>query len=411
MNVNDKRRWWIVALMVAATVVSGCQGRLGAAAEENPLKASGTIQADEVRVASELGGRIAAVRAREGTKVGAGDELVVLDATSLETQLAEAEAAVAAARADLDVVKAGARVEEIAASQGALALAEAQRDGALAAWENALQAIEEPQELDAQIAEVRAKVELAAQGVELAEAELARQRLMRDQRPKGSVERRIADLQVLAAEEELAAAQADEKTVQTMLNWLWLIRSEPLGLIAQAHAAEGGYWVAEVGVAVAQARLDDLLAGPTAEEIAVAEANLRLAQAQTDLLRAQQAKFTLRSPVGGVVLAQALRVGEVVAPGATILTLADLHDVTLIVYVPENRIGQVWLGQSVQVSVDSFPGRAFAGQVTRIGDEPEYTPRNVATQEERLNTFYAVEVRLPNLEDLLKPGMPADATF
>jgi len=411
MNVNDKRRWWIVALMVAATVVSGCQGRLGAAAEENPLKASGTIQADEVRVASELGGRIAAVRAREGTKVGAGDELVVLDATSLETQLAEAEAAVAAARADLDVVKAGARVEEIAASQGALALAEAQRDGALAAWENALQAIEEPQELDAQIAEVRAKVELAAQGVELAEAELARQRLMRDQRPKGSVERRIADLQVLAAEEELAAAQADEKTVQTMLNWLWLIRSEPLGLIAQAHAAEGGYWVAEVGVAVAQARLDDLLAGPTAEEIAVAEANLRLAQAQADLLRAQQAKFTLRSPVGGVVLAQALRVGEVVAPGATILTLADLHDVTLIVYVPENRIGQVWLGQSVQVSVDSFPGRAFAGQVTRIGDEPEYTPRNVATQEERLNTFYAVEVRLPNLEDLLKPGMPADATF
>ena len=66
---------------------------------------------------------------------------------------------------------------------------------------------------------------------------------------------------------------------------------------------------------------------------------------------------------------------------------------------------------TVQVTVDSFPGQACTGQVTRIGDEPEFTPRNVATKEERLNTFYAVEVRLPNAEGLLKPGMPADATF
>jgi HlyD family secretion protein len=329
----------------------------------------------------------------------------------LLTKLAEAEAAVAAVQTGLDVVKAGPRVEEIAASQAALALAGAQRDGALAAWENALEAIDDPQELDARIAEARTKVELAAQGVELAEAELARQRLVRDQRSEGSMERRIADLQVLAVEEELAAAQADQKTAQTMLNWLWLIRSEPLSLIAQAHAAEGQYRVAEIGVAVAQARLDDLLTGPTAQEIAVAEAAVRLAQAQAGVLRAQQAKFTLHSPVDGVVLDQALRVGEVAAPGATILTVADLRRVTLIVYVPENRIGRVALGQSVQVSVDSFPEQAFTGQVTHISDEPEFTPRNVATQEERLNTFYAVEVRLPNAEGLLKPGMPADATF
>jgi HlyD family secretion protein len=115
--------------------------------------------------------------------------------------------------------------------------------------------------------------------------------------------------------------------------------------------------------------------------------------------------------VDGVVLDQTLRRGEVAAPAATILTVADLHEVMLMAYVPENRIGQVQLGQTVQVMVDSFPGQSFTGQVTRIGDEPEFTPRNVATQEERLNTFYAVEVRLPNAEGLLKPGMPADATF
>jgi HlyD family secretion protein len=411
----------VIAMMMVTVLVSGCQGAVGLVhefageftdeSEEGLLMASGTIQTDEVRVASELGGRILEVRVEVGTGVRAGDELVVLDVTSILTKLAEAEAAVAAARADLAVVKAGPRAEEVAAARAALALAEAGRDGDLAAWENALEAIEDPQEIDAQIAEARANVELAAQGVELAEAELAREKLVRDQKPKGSMERRIADLQVRAAEETLAAAQADEKTAQTTLNWLWLIRSEPLGLIAQAHAAEGQYRVAEEGVALAQARLGDLLAGPTPEEIAVAEAAVRQAQAQADVLRAQRAKFTLTSPVDGVVLDQTLRRGEVAAPAATILTVADLHEVMLIAYVPENRIGQVQLGQAVQVSVDSFPGQSFTGQVTRIGDEPEFTPRNVATQEERLNTFYAVEVRLPNAEGLLKPGMPADATF
>jgi HlyD family secretion protein len=408
-NKRYKRMIWI---LVVAMLLGGCQATASSPADEpGPLTASGTIRADEVRIAGEMGGRIVEVRAGVGETVQAGDELVVLDATSLLTQRAEAQAAVIAAQADLAVVRAGPRAEEIAAAQADLALAEARRDGALAAWENALQSVENPQELDAQISEARTQVELAAQGAELARAQLAREQLLRDQRVEGSMERRIADLQVRAAEHALAAAQADEKTAQTTLNWLWLIRSEPLALMAQAHAAHGQYQVAQAGVAVAQARLDDLLAGPTAEEIAVAQADVRLAQAQADALRAQQTRFKLSSPVNGVVLDQALRAGEVAAPGATILTVADLSALTLVVYVPENQIGQVRLGQAVQVRVDSFPGVTFAGEVTRISDEPEFTPRNVATQEERLNTFYAVEVHLPNPDGLLKPGMPADATY
>ena len=412
---------WVVGVIVVAVLVSGCRGVANSALwpwakepgadKEGPLTASGTIRADEVRIASELGGRIVKVQAEVGAEVEAGEVLIVLDATPLLAKLAEAEAAVATARADLVVVEAGPRVEEIAAAQAALALAEAQRGGALAAWENAKEASENPQELDAQISDARTRVAMAAQSVELAEAELARERLVRDQKPEGSLERDLADLQVQAVEESLAAAVADEKTAQTMLNWLWLIRSEPLSLIAQANAAEGQYRAAEAGVAVAQAWLDDLLAGPTPEEIAVAESAVCQAQAMADVLRVQQAKSMLTSPVNGVVLDQALRAGEVAAPATTILTLADLSEVMLIVYVPENRIGQVRLGQAVQVTVDSFPGQAFTGQVRHIGDEPEFTPRNVATKEERLNTFYAVEVRLPNAEGLLKPGMPADATF
>ncbi|MCP4540347.1 MAG: HlyD family efflux transporter periplasmic adaptor subunit [Chloroflexi bacterium] len=411
MNLVKKNYWWIVGLMILTLLASGCQSMAVSLADgDQDLTASGTIRATELRIATDMGGRILNVQTQVGAEVQAGDELVVLDTTPLMLQLLQEEAAIATARADLAVAQAGARPEQIDAARAILALAEAQRDGALNGWENALSVIEEPQELDAQIIEARMQVNLAAQGVELAEAQLANEQFLRDQKDEG-MERDMADLQVYAADRALAAAQADEKTAQALLNHLWRIRNEPLGFIAQANGAEGQYLVAEAGVAVAQAQLDDLLDGPTPEEIAVAEAVVRQAEAQANVLRAQMDRSTLTSPINGVVLNQAVRAGELAAPAAPILTLADLSEVTLEVYVPENRIGHVTLGQLVQVTVDSFPSTVFEGQVSGIGSEPEFTPRNVATAEKRLNTFYAVEIQLANPEGLLKPGMPADAAF
>jgi HlyD family secretion protein len=271
--------------------------------------------------------------------------------------------------------------------------------------------VEDPQDLDAAIVDAQTQADLAEQAVELAEAQLAQQQLLRDQYQPGSLERQTSDLQVRAGEAALAAAQSDLEAAQAMVNGLWSIRNQPLALLAQANAAEGQYRLAQESISVARAQLDDLLAGPTPEEIAVAQASLSLAQAQARAVAVQEEKFRLSAPTGGVVLSQDARPGEVVAPAAPIMTIASLDQVTLVVYVPVNHIGRVRLGQQVQVSADSFPGRSFAGQVTGIGAEPEFTPRNVATAEERINTFYQVEISLPNPDLLLKPGMPADALF
>jgi hypothetical protein len=65
----------------------------------------------------------------------------------------------------------------------------------------------------------------------------------------------------------------------------------------------------------------------------------------------------------------------------------------------------------VEVRVDSFPGRVFVGRVASIAGEAEFTPRNVQTQEERVNLVFAIKVRISNPDYALKPGMPADATF
>lgn len=397
-------------IIFLAFLVSGCQGE-AQAVESGPLLASGTIRVTEVRIASELGGRILELRAGAGTEVHDGEALVILDSAPFQLQLAPAEAGVQVAQAKLDLLQAGSNPAEIAAARATLALAEAQRDGALTAWENAQATVKNPQDLNTQLVSVRTQVELAAQGVEKAKADLTAYESLRDSFPWGSPEYLAAEQQVRAGEAAFAGAQVDAQTTQTLLDRLTTIRNNPLGYLALANMAEGQYLIAEEGVAVAQARLADLLAGPTPEELAVAAASVRQAEAETNALRVQVEKCVLVSPMDGIVLEQTLRAGELAAPAATILTLADLREVTLEVYVPENRIGHVQLGQTVQVTVDSFPGQVFAGRVAHIGDQPEFTPRNVATAEGRLNTFYTVEIHLPNPEGLLKPGMPADATF
>jgi HlyD family secretion protein len=406
----NKKYGWILALLLIVIPLSGCL-QTTEASTDTTLIASGTIRAQEIRIASEFGGRIESIAVEVGQQIAEDDVLVTLDATPWLLQLNPAEAAVIAAQADLTLLEAGAHPAEIAAARANLALVEAQRDGAYQAWQDALAVVENPQELNAQIVEARTQVALAAQGSELARAELANQEMLHGIAPEDGVAGQVADYQLVAAREALASAEADEQTAQTLLNQLLRIRNNPLGYIAQANAAEGQYHVAEASVTVAQAKLDDLLAGPTPEEIAVARATVRQAEAEANVLQKKIERSTLSSPIDGVVVARAANIGELVAPAATILTLADLNAVTLYVYVPEGQIGNVYLEQAVKVTVDSYPERVFDGEVARIGDEPEFTPRNVATAEERLNTFYAVEIRLDNADGALKSGMPADAQF
>jgi multidrug resistance efflux pump len=91
------------------------------------------------------------------------------------------------------------------------------------------------------------------------------------------------------------------------------------------------------------------------------------------------------------------------------MTVANLDEVKLTVYIPENRYGRIQLGQQVTVEVDSYPDKTYAGEVIHIASEAEFTPRNVQTKEERVNTVFAVKILIPNPEHELKPGMPADA--
>ncbi len=159
-------------------------------------------------------------------------------------------------------------------------------------------------------------------------------------------------------------------------------------------------------VVAAQGAVDQGQAAYDQSQKAVAEA-----QANLDLLGAQLGKLTVYAPRDGVILTRSVEPGEYVQPGAAALTMGDISQLTITVYVPEDRYGEIHLGQQASVKVDSFPEQTFTADVTYISDQAEFTPRNVQTVEGRSSTVYAIKLTVTDTQGKLKPGMPADVTF
>lgn len=128
-------------------------------------------------------------------------------------------------------------------------------------------------------------------------------------------------------------------------------------------------------------------------------------------LERQLERQTVVAPFDGWVMRTVFEPGEQVPPGAPVAVVADWRDLTLKVYLPEDRFGRVALGQAAVVSVDAYQGEEFFGRVTYISSEAEFTPRNVQTRDDRVKSVYAIKLAVPNADLRLKAGMFADALF
>jgi HlyD family secretion protein len=129
------------------------------------------------------------------------------------------------------------------------------------------------------------------------------------------------------------------------------------------------------------------------------------------VIETQIGKLRIAAPSDGVVLSRGIEPGEVAMPGGALLVLGDLSELAVTVYLPEDRYGEVHLGDTARVTVDSFPDRTFEGKVTRVADRAEFTPRNVQTPAGRRTMVFGVELALVDPNRDLKPGMPADVVF
>ena len=404
---------WVEQVAGWMEQVAGWLGAVDPDAGPSPIIVSGTIEADEVAIVSELSGRVVGLFAAEGDEVQAGALLLQLDEKDVLATLEEAEAVVEVARANLAAAKAGPRDWEVEAAEASVAQAETRLEGTRVALRNAEALRADPQELAAQIDAARGQGQVLLPQVEQARAAVRMAEIVRDSgNPFGSdrdkMEVAAYAKHLEAAQEQLAAAQAAQQGAQQSLAALQAIAEEPFALEAQVHSAESQVTVAEASLEVARAGLAVLLAGPRPEAVAVAEAQQRQAEAALALLRVRQDKLALRSPIDGLVTGQVIEVGETALPARPLMTVADLRQVELTVYVPTDQIGRVRLGQQTQITVAAYRDRTFAGRVSFIASEVEFTPRGAQTKEQRARTVFAVKITLPNPDLALKPGMPAD---
>lgn len=229
----------------------------------------------------------------------------------------------------------------------------------------------------------------------------------------------LAEMEAGARSEEIGQARAAVRAASRRLEdaSLDLGRARALyegGAISQ-EALDKARTVHEVAAASldqAREQLTLVESGPRQERLTAQRAAVASADAALREIDARLDNATLTAPFAGRITLRHREPGETVQPGQPVVTLMDTDDRWVQIYVPEDRIGTVSIGQPATIRSDSYPDRAYRGEVSFVASEAEFTPRNVQTKEERVKLVYAVRVRILDDPDFsLKPGVPADVTL
>ncbi len=339
---------------------------------------SGFVEADEIRVGSRVGGRISEVAVQEGQAVAVGQVLLRLAPYDLQHRLAQAEAELAAAQADLERVQSGNRPQEIAQAEAAVAVLQARLDKLIAG----------PLPEEIAVAEAQWK---------LAEAQLQRARSAFER-----VQQLIQRGEGTLSQDEIDRVTEEYQVAQALVT----ARREELALLKRGARKED-IAAARAELEKAQHALALAREGFRREDVRKAEAAVAAARANVESLKAQMDELDVRAPADGIVSALDLRPGDLVAPNSPLLSLQERGRMWVRAYVPEGQLA-LQIGDHLPISIDSYPDRFFDGEVVFIASEAEFTPRNIQTTEERAKLVFRIKVAIEDPDRLIRPGLPAD---
>ncbi len=340
-----------------------------------PSYVSGLIEAEEIRLGSRVGGRVKTVLVNEGDHISAGKPLIEFEAYDLLEREQQAIALLAEREAVLRKLTTGMRAEEIAQAKSRYDQAVSQLD--------LTEAGPRPEEISA--AENRLRSAIAIEQL----ADLENNRIT-ELYQRNAVSKSEFDI----ANEKLAVAKA---SVSVHKDELEILRSG----------------AREQEIEISKAKVEDLrlaweLAqkGFRAEEIEQATAARDAATGALNALRKQKQELTIVAPAEGTIDSLDLQPGDIVGPNAPVLTMLSTERLWVRAYVPQ-RFLQLQVGQSLTVTLDSFPRENFSGEVTFISRQAEFTPSNVQTPDDRARQVYRIRATLLQ-DDRLRPGMTAN---
>jgi len=414
--------------------------------EDGALTASGTIETTIVNVSSEMAGKVVDVLVEEGQPVTTGDPLLHLDDSLLQSEKQTATSA-------LDSANAAAKTAEVALESAQLqyditltnALAQ-EKNTRIAIWKDS-----KPTQFDQPVwyfsKEERLTAAQAEVDVKKAALDDAMKKLDEISQRAGSsdfleveahlVQMRLAfenaqavfdatngasdsqDLRDAAqitldeSEIDLEDAQKDYDDALTTDGATDVLEARADVIIAQEayDLTVDNLRALQTGLDSPQVQAAVKVVEQATAALEQAKTNIASAQARLNTVETQLKKITVYAPMDGVILTRNVEPGEFVQPGAVAFAMANINELTITVYVPEDQYGNISLGQEASVTVDSFPNETFDAVVFHIADQAEFTPRNVQTVEGRSSTVYAIKLKVTDTEDKLKIGMPADVVF
>ena len=355
----------------------------------NRIVVSGNIELAQVDIAFKTSGRLIERTVNEGDAVQKGMVIARLDREQLlhqrdtataalstaEAQLAESKSALnwqretmqadmqlrnadlSAAQSQLLQLKNGARPQEIQQSAAAVAAAQSQYDGAKKDWDRAQTLYEKEDISTSQYDQFRTRFESTQ-----------------------------ANLNQVKEQANLVQAGPRSETIESAS--------------AQVKRAEASLRVGQANAIETKRREQDIVAR---------QGDIERAKAQIALIDSQLADTIAISPINGVVLVKAADVGEVLAPGTSVVTVGDIDHPWLRAYIREQDLGRVKLGDKVKVTTDSFHDKVYDGHISFISSDAEFTPKQIQTAEERVKLVYRIKIDVDNPRHELKSNMPADA--
>jgi membrane fusion protein YbhG len=345
---------------------------------ENLVVVPGRIAGDEATVSAKTAGRVREIRVREGDSVRLGDVIAMLDDDQVRARedaaksaVQQAEARVRSAQQQISVLRAQEHSSSISVdqskmdSEGRVSQARAQ----VAAAEAAL--------AQARAANNQAKYDYENQTKLAKDGDLSERQGML---AKSNLEATTAA--VNAAEEQVKAARGAYNAQQAALKTPAILSSQTLSIQEQINKAQS--------------------------EIAGAMADAEKARAQLREAAANQADLRIVAPFDGTITVRSVEPGEVINPGTAIVTLVNLQELYLRVFVPIAEIDRVRVGQPARIYLDSRPGRAIDATVSRIDPDAAFTPENTYYREDRVRQVVGVELSIKNSDGSAKPGVPGE---
>ena len=385
-----KKRIILILIVLAAVGVAAVYVFRGMGSNQTGrIVVSGNIELTEVNIAFKTAGRLIERTVDEGDGVKKGQIIARLDRDQLMAQREREVAGLASAQSQLAQSE-----TSLAWEKATLAADIEQRRADLTSNEARLAEMNNgarPQEkLDARAA------------VDSAQSELDRSKKDWDR------------AQTLYKDDDISTAQFDQyrnrwesaqAALKSMTEREALVLAGPRAEVINAQQGQ----VERARAAVKMAEANSLEMKRREQDLGTRRAEIARSTASVALIDSQLADTIVASPVDGVVLVKAADVGEVLAPGTTVVTVGDIDHPWLRGYVNETDLGKVKLGATAKVTTDSYPGKVYQGRVTFISSEAEFTPKQIQTEQERVKLVYRIKIEMDNPRRELKSNMPADA--